>query len=234
MKEVTVTETKEGRWIAGAGIIFIVAWIIGLFISFSSPAATASTAEWTTYYLDHREAAMFQTYLIDGITAIALIIFSAGLRSVLRRFESESTILSGIIFGAGVAAASVSLVQGTFGQVLANHIAATGDSGAIRTLLELDNEADTFKLLPLGLLVGATSILALRTGALPRWLGWAGLVLSLLLVISGWSFPLNSSALSIALAVALIGLLLWVASVSMILLRSTTTRRMSNQHARSA
>ena len=161
---------------------------------------------------------MFQTYLINGLTATALVVFAAALRSALRRFEGESTTLSSIVFGAGVAAASVSLVQGTFGQVLANHIAATGDAGAIRTLLELDTEADTFKLLPLALLVGATSILALRTGALPQWLGWSGAVLSVLLVVAGWSFPLNSPALGVALDVALVGLLLWVASVSVIIL----------------
>jgi hypothetical protein len=218
MKKIPVVEANEGRWIAASGLVFVAAWVVGLFISFSSPAATASIADWTAYYLGHSGAAMFQTYLIDGLTAAALVVFAAALRSALRRFEGESTTLSSIVFGAGVAAASVSLVQGTFGQVLANHIAATGDAGAIRTLLELDTEADTFKLLPLALLVGATSILALRTGALPQWLGWSGAVLSVLLVVAGWSFPLNSPALGVALDVALVGLLLWVASVSVIIL----------------
>ena len=160
---------------------------------------------------------MFQTYLIDGLIGAALIVFAAGLRSALLRFEGESTTLSSIIFGAGVSAASVSLVQGTFVQVLANHIAVTGDAGAIRTLLVLDQEADTFKLLPLGLLVGATSFLAMRADALPRWLGWSGAVLSLLLVVAGWNFPLNSSALSTVLTLALVGLLLWVAAVSLVM-----------------
>jgi len=217
MKKNTVVETNEGPWIAASGLMFVAAWVVGFIIAFSAPAATASTAVWTAYYLSHSGVSMFQTYLIDGLTGAALIVFAAALRSALRRFEGESTALSSIIFGAGVAAASVSLLQGAFGQVLANHIAATGDSRAIRTLLELDQETDTFKLLPLGLLVGATSILALRSGALPQWLNWSGAVLALLLIIAGWSFPLNSAALTIVLDVSLVGLLLWVASVSVVI-----------------
>lgn len=207
-----VGTTSDGRLTAAAGLVYVIAWVIGLLISPSSPAPTASTGEITTYLVGNRGAVMIQTYLIDGVAAVALIVFAADLRSVVRRFDEG--VWPSVLIGAAVAAASVSLVLGIFGQVLANHIAATGDAGAIRALLQLDTEADTYKLLPLGAFVAATSIVVLRTGALTRWIGCAGGVLAPVLVIVGWSFPLNGSILTTALAVSLVGLLLWVASVS--------------------
>lgn len=44
-----------------------------------------------------------------GIAGVSLIVFAAALRSAWRRFEGESATLSSILFGAGVAAGTVSL-----------------------------------------------------------------------------------------------------------------------------
>jgi len=216
MKEKSVVQTRDSRWIAVSGLVFVAAWVVGLVIA-SPPAATAPTATVIAYYQANREMAMLQTYLINGLTGAALIVFAAALRSVLRWFEGEGSTLSSILFGAGMVVASLSFLEALFAQVLANHIAATRDVAVIRTLLELNVEIDTFKLLTLGLMIGAVSLLALRSGALPRWLIWVGAVESLLLVIASGSSPLNSDALTIVVYISGIGLLLWVASVSVIM-----------------
>ena len=216
MKEKTVVETRESRWIAVSGLVFVVAWVVGLVIA-SPPATTAPTATVIAYYQATREMAMLQTYLISGLTGVALIVFAAALRSALRRFEGESSTLSSILLGAGMVVASLSFLEALFGQVLANHIAATRDAAVIRTLVELNVEIDTYKLLTLGLMIGAVSLLAFRSGAMPRWLVWMGAVESLLLVMASGSTLFNSDVLTIVLYVSGIGLLLWVASVSVIM-----------------
>jgi hypothetical protein len=216
MKEKSVIETRDSRWIAVSGLVFVAAWVVGLMIA-SPPAATAPTANVIAYYQVNREMAMLQTYLINGLTGAALIVFASALRSALRRFEGESTTLSSILFGAGMVVASLSFSEALFAQVLANHMAATKDAAVIRTLLELNVEIDTYKLLTLGLMVGTVSLLAFRSGALPRWLVWMGAIESLLLVIASGSTPFNSDALTIVLYVSGIGLLLWVTSMSVIM-----------------
>src|SRR6266700_3819662 len=193
MKEKSVVQTRDSRWIAVSGLVFVAAWVVGLVIA-SPPMATAPTATVIAYYQANREMAMLQTYLINGLTGATLI-----------------------VFGAGMVVASLSFLEALFAQVLANHIAATRDVAVIRTLLELNVEIDTFKLLTLGLMIGAVSLLALRSGALPRWLTWMGAVESLLLIIASGSTPLNSDALTIVVYISGIGLLLWVASVSVIM-----------------
>jgi hypothetical protein len=157
---------------------------------------------------------MLQTYLISGLTGAALLVFTAALCSALRQVEGKSSTLSNILFGAGMVVASLSFLEALFAQVLANHIAATGDAAVIRTLMELNGEIDTYKLLTLGLMIGAVSLLAFRSRALPSWLIWVGALETLLLVLASGSTPLNSDALTAVLYVSGIGLLLWVASVS--------------------
>lgn len=92
-----------GRWIAGDGFAYVVAWLVGLAIGMatSSPGPTDSVSTLGAYFSTHREVAMIQAYLLDGIAGVSLIVFAAALRSALRRFEGKSATLSSILFGAG-------------------------------------------------------------------------------------------------------------------------------------
>src|SRR5205823_1507414 len=206
-----------GPWIACAGGAYVLAWIIGFGTSSPSPTDSAQTIG--AYFSAHREAAMIRAYLLDGIAGVSLIVFAAALRGALRRFEGESATVSSVLFGAGVAAGTVSLLQGLFTQVLADHVAAMGNAAAIRTLYDLNTEGDTYKLLALGVFLGAVALLIFRTHALPSWLGWVAAVLAPLLTVAGWNFALSSAAQYVAYAVLLLVLLAWVAAVSVVSFR---------------
>ena len=85
-----------------------------------------------------------------------------------------------------------------------------------RALFDLNGEGDTYKLLALGVFIGATALLAFRTRALPQWLG---AVLAPLLVIAGWTFALSPSTQLAAYTVLLLALLVWVAGIGVVSLR---------------
>src|SRR6266508_781780 len=89
-----------GRWIACAGLVYVVAWLIGLAIGFgsSSPGPTDSVETIGAYFSTHREAAMLQAYLTQGIAGAALLIFAAALANALRRFEGDGATVSTIAF----------------------------------------------------------------------------------------------------------------------------------------
>src|SRR5919201_6066220 len=129
---------EGGRWVAGAGFAYVAAWLVGLAIGMASasPAPTDAIQKIEAYFRAQREAAMIQAYFLDGLAGAALIVFAAALHSALRRFEGERATVSSILFGAGVAAGSVSFLQGLFTQVLADHVAAMSNSAAIRTLFD--------------------------------------------------------------------------------------------------
>lgn len=169
MKEKTERVTKEHRWIAISGLLFVAAWVAGLLIA-SPPAAMTPMANVIAYYEANRQMVMLQAYLTNGLTGILLIIFSAALHRALRRAEGESSTLSNLLLVAGTVVTSLSCLEALFVQVLANHIAATHDAAIIRTLLELNGEIDTFKLPILGIMIAAASWLSGRVKAVPCWL----------------------------------------------------------------
>lgn len=208
----------EGRLLAVAAAVYVVVWIVGLAIAFSFPSADASAREWTDFLKAHQGLVILQEYLIHGVAAVALLVFAAAVRAFAKR-AGGSSVLPDAAFAGAVAAASVSLVQATFGQVLTSKVAPTGDLALVPSLLALDNEADTYKLLGLALFVSVSSIAFLTQHTLPTWAGWGGIVVSMMLLLGSWSFPFNSSLLAIALDLSLLGLLAWVAVVAVLIPR---------------
>jgi hypothetical protein len=220
---------KDNKWLASAGFVYVAAWVIGLLLEFDTPGATASNADLTSYFLAHQQVHMIQAYLIDGLAGIAILVFAVMLKNYFGKAGRDFVPPSDIVLGAGIAAASVSLVQAGMQQVLANPaILSTGDS-PLRMMLVLINVTDTFKLLALALFSGVASILAFQTHALPRWLGWLGVTLTLTLVLGGLSFMIPSSLLTTVLFVSLPLLLFWVAAISVTSLRDARTKSLSLQ-----
>jgi hypothetical protein len=220
-----VAVTSWEAWLLfGSGLVLAGAWIASALLAPPAPGGDGSVAAITAYYRDHAAAANLATYLGRGVTAVALLIFAAALRSIFRRAESWGTPLSAALFAGGIGAATISLVQGTFEGVLAGLAGGAADPGLVRALVRLDAGADGFALLPLGLLVAATSVLVLQAHGRPRWLGWGGLLLVPVLAVAGWSALASGPALALLPDVALAALLCWVAAISVVMFRHAATR----------
>ena len=138
-------ETRDGRWLAVSGLLFVAAWIVGLIIA-SPPAISAPMASLMTYYQANRELVMWQAYLANGLTGMLLLVFVAALHSMLRRDEGQSSVLSSLLLGAGIVVVSLSCLEALFMLALGSLITVTQDVAVIRTLLELNVDIDTFKL----------------------------------------------------------------------------------------
>jgi hypothetical protein len=210
---------KHRNWLAIAGFIFVAAWLIGLAIEFDSPGPNASAQIIQDYYLAHQSTHRIQTYLIDGIAGIALIAFASALQTAIQKKGMGETGFSGMVFGFGVAAGCISLFQAACGETLANPVFLAGNADSVNGIFVLLNQADTFKMLAMALMIGTTSTVTLREQSLPRWLAGVGVLLSLSLIFGGLSFVLSSPMLYTVLFVGLPLLLIWVAGASIVLLR---------------
>jgi hypothetical protein len=119
---------------------------------------------------------------------LAFLSFVTGLRSVLRPAEGDSSTLSNLVFGAGVVFTAVWSVSAA---TLASVAYAIEFSDARVTNPDLVTALPSLGglLLLLGggfagiLLLAATSILIFRTGVLPRWLAWLGIIVAAALVV---------------------------------------------------
>lgn len=207
------------NWFAMAGLVYVAVWIVGLLIESDTPNTSVPVADLTTYFLAHRHSHLLQSYLIDGVAGVAILMFTAMLTNLFYTVDdNQNATFAYILFGAGVAAATVSLAQAGMQAALTDSELLTGDAASIRLLLMLINATDTFKLLALSLLSGTTSALVLRTGLLPRWLGWLGAILSFALIFGGLHFLVDSPSLFFVLVASLPLLLLWVGSISVAML----------------
>jgi hypothetical protein len=147
-----------------------------------------------------------------ALAGVALLWFLGSFRVVLRRAEGEPARLATIAFAGGVALATLLFVK-------------NAADGGIALALEFEQgftlDPDVFRALNavfLGLLIheglaaavltGAASLLVLRTGAFPRWLGWTGGAVALVSLAS-WLIP----------GLPLILVLAWILAVSVLMLR---------------
>src|SRR5262245_10852217 len=204
--------TQRSARIAGAlGLGSVALVVAGLLITFG-PAPTGDTysdREIVSYFTDHRDDITLGT-LIVFVGVIAFLVFVALLREVLRRAERDGGNASGLALAAGVAW-SLFMVAGCW--VLG------AIPGALDYAKPFTVDPDTARLLmsmtwtpfvvlagvAAAVLVGATSVSARRTGALPRRFARAGYVVAPLVFIGAFAgfylvlFPLWLVALCVIL-----------------------------------
>ena len=200
------------RWAALGGIIFVVLMVVGTTFVADVPDPDAPQQQLATYLGDsgnHMRNIIGAYIWVVG--ALAFLCFVTGLRSVLRGAEGGTGALSNLVFGAGVVFAAVWMVSAVAFSAVAYAVELRGATVS---------DPDFVKLLPqmawMILLVGAgfaglllvltTSILSLKTRALPRWLAWLGIVVAIALLFD-------------VIYVNIVPLLIWVLAASIVLLR---------------
>ena len=199
------------RALAVAGWAYVAAWLIGLVTAPSAPSPDAADVTVQRFYADNGAATLFQAMLVRGVAGVALAVFVLAL--VRRLAPAGAGSLHSVLAGAGLAAATVSLLQYAM-EIALNRVAAGDDVSASATLFHAVNVADTLKLVFLAVAIASATRLAAGAQALPRWVGVLGRLLPPVLVIGAAAFFVNSDGPSAVLAVSLVLLLLWVGAMT--------------------
>lgn len=79
-----VASSAVVRWGAWAGITYVLAWLIGLFLAPSAPDPFGSAGMINAYFSAHRSAAMIQSVFIHGLAGVALLGLTAALWAASR------------------------------------------------------------------------------------------------------------------------------------------------------
>jgi hypothetical protein len=191
--------TKE-RLVPLTGVAFIVLVIVSAVIAGEPPDADSGTDEIVDFYLDNKDAVTVGAAL-SALAALFLIFFANHLRRLFTA-AGERSLSATVLVGAAIIG-----VGATIDATLLLAMADAADEiepASVQTLQALwDND---FLPIALGLLTFLLSagLSILRTGALPRWLGWTALVLVVIgLTPIGW--------------VAFLASAIWVLIVSILL-----------------
>jgi hypothetical protein len=171
-------------------------------------------------YFSDRDTVILGGFLLM-LSAVFFLWFVGSLRAFLRPAEGHVGRLSAIVYGGGVITAAFILA-----------LASANVAGALFAEQLSPEGAQTFYLfgdvflypaaMAAAVVIAATALVALRTGALPRWLVWPSFVFALWLLIpplgtSGATQPENPAVWT-GLAV-LPAVPLWTAVTGMVLMR---------------
>ncbi len=213
------------RLALASGILFVavqiatVAFNVAFFLT-THPPMDASPQETARGFAEHATMVEIGTYLYV-LHLPFLLVFLGGLVGVLRRAEGDSGALAISVLGAGIAmvviasmGALISSLTPTIGQL-------GGDGATVKAIDAMTPLALALSAFPRAVLLGAASVVVLESGIAPRWIGWAGLVLGFVSLVS--TGTLVAPELFPFLALGTLLFVVWVLALTVALLRSTRT-----------
>lgn len=202
-----------------AGVLAVVLWVVGVILVESSgtPGDEASAQELVAYYEEDSASILAGSFVFMLGTA-AFVWFLGSLRERIQWREGAGSRLAATTFGAGILTSAMMIA------FVAPEAAAAFGSDQLDRALE-PGAVDALALVGDGFFIGAEAALvvfflaagvaALRSRALPAWLGWISIVFAVAAILPwiGW-------------AIVIWGLPLWVlvASIWMLVRPSAPDR----------
>jgi hypothetical protein len=207
-----MSNSRWERWGPLAGVVFVVLFVVGLGLN-NIPSADDSASKITSFYNDGGDRAqlIISSYLL-WLAGLFFFWFIASLRARLIAVEGAPGRLTSVTFGGGLVfigllMAAASCFASVAGDITFGGEDFVGVDGA-RFVPELG-----YPLLLIGgmfaaiAMIDAASVLIVRTGVVPTWIGYFGFVAAVALLFAGFFLPM-------------IFLVLWVLFVSVAMWRA--------------
>ena len=195
--------SKSKEWLVPlTGVGFIVVAIVSFIVAGEPKDASHPAREIVGWYVDNKDAVQISAF-IGMAAAVLLVFFGAYLRNVLRAAAGGADMLSLVSFIGIVVVAVGFAIDATISIALAER-ADDIDPIAVQSLQALwDND---FVPIALGILLflWATGLSVLRTGALPKWIGWIMLLLGVVaLTPLGFASFIGTAVLILVISILL-------------------------------
>jgi magnesium-transporting ATPase (P-type) len=179
------------RWSALAGVLFVALFAVALALSANSNDDPTELANWLADSGNRTQ--QFVAWFLYIASALAFLSFLGTLRDMLVRAEGGPGTLSSLVFGPGLVFTGLYVA----GISLFTAPATLADESKYKldpNTAEMFNDAG-YLLLVASVMVAAILVLsastaALRTGILPAWLGWIGLVVAVAMLFAVIFIPI--------------------------------------------
>ena len=196
-------QPRDREWLVPlTGVAFIVLGIVSFIVGGEPKSADEPVREIVNFYVDNKDSVEVGAFI--GVAAtVLLVFFGAYLRRFLRAGAGEGEMLSLISF-VGIAIVAVGFAIDTTILIALSEAADDINPIAVQSLQALwDND---FVPLALGVLLflWGTGLSVIRSGVLPKWLGWVMLVLGVLgLTPIGFVSAVGAAILVLVLSILL-------------------------------
>lgn len=172
-------DTKTRLWsrLGGLGVVYAVLFVIANALIGNGPSTGASGTTIVRYYQGHKADEIAGVFVV-AVAVVAFSFFLAALRQALASHE-ESRLWGNVVTTGGAVYVLGLLLFAVSSDAMVD-AAHYHLSGAAQTLTALSGDLWIPVVTGLSVLTLGTGVAVLRTGGLPRWLGWASIVLGVL------------------------------------------------------
>lgn len=168
----------KGGLVALTGVAFLVLALVGFAVGGEPPSADDNAREIVDFYVDNKDSIRVAVF-IHTAALVLLVFFGAFLRDVLRAAEGNGDFLPTVAFAGTVILATGLAIDSTIALALAE-TANDIDPVATQALSALfENDYVPFALGSI-LFLGGLGLSVLRSGVLPKWMGWVAVVLAVI------------------------------------------------------
>ena len=182
------------RWAPASGAVSVILLVIAFLVAGSSPDPDDPEAEIASYLASNsNQTQNFVAFFVFLAGVLFMLVFLSVLRSRLAAAEGPGGGLAPLAFGSGVASGVLWIGAVSF---FVAPLAVADERGALGAPADLYAFAsDAGYLLWVGavvlgaLVVWATSAVAFRTGMLPRWFAWVGVVVGVICLLAIFFIP---------------------------------------------
>ncbi len=192
-----------GRWDRIApvtGLVAIVLAILAFIVGGETPDADASAREAVAFYTDNETETGVGSLLL-ALSAAFYAFFVAALVGRLRRLGAQGDALSGGTLIGGVLVATGMLIFAGIGLTLSD-VGGDLEPAAVQALNALNSDFWFPVAAGTVVLSWSLALTILRTGGLPRWLGWVALVIAIASVTPAGFFAFLALGIWVAVASA--------------------------------
>lgn len=223
----------HGRWeqlAAATGIAFVVLAMVSTFMV-GNPPKPDDTTQKVVHYLVDKRVLLLVEFGLNGLEMVLLVWFVGVVRSVLRTAEGGNGRLSTIAFGGGLVIFPMGFAGLLPQTAMVWRGAGKTDPALVRLVYDTGLLASGVLInFPAAIFLGAASVVAWRTGVLPRTLAYLGGAGALICIVAGFSFartgPMAPGGFIGNLLTFLL-IILWVLATSILLVRRAGHKKSS-------
>ncbi len=217
-------DARWEKWASATGIGFVAAVLAGYAIAPRPPKLSDTAATFADYFIHNQSSVLLGTMLAAGVGGVMFLWWLGSLRLFLRRRETDGGRLSAVAFGSGVVALAFLLQVLAIRGALAFGLAGTVDPSVSKGFYGVAYTLDALNVFPIGALLVAASVSALRSGAFPKWLVWLGLLAGAARWVTGLDVVLKESVFGdegVIGLVVFVTALVWIVAASIVMVRGS-------------
>ena len=211
-------DAKWERAAGAGGILFVVLALVSAFLPGAPPMTSDSAKEIAEYFNDHADA-IRQASFLGIIATLPIVWWTAAMYRMLDRATGNARL--GVMLAVGVAIATVAAGASAivFATVALMGVGGSGGLSETKFFYVLGTNLNALVAIGTALAVGSVSAGVLRTGMMPKWLGWLGALVALVAVGGSLVGVSGNDAVMGLLLVGFLGFSLWLVIVSVLMLR---------------